>query len=182
MLDDKKTSSSSNHPSVHRVGTPRWITALLMKFLWSSLLDHAWKNNHCTCLDGSSQPLEILNQCQDSFELSVFTRAWCSLALDRQPNKYLADLQYLQYLSRCSLDYNFTTTTDEMMATLDHGQPQMRWWLPWTNGQPQMRWWLPWTTWWWLPWTWQRCLKPRTWTIWCGLDCRTTKKTPVSLH
>ena len=140
-----------------------------MKSLWSSLLDHAWKNNHCTCLDGSLQPMEISNQCQDSYELWVFTRARpsaktplnfeCSFALDRQPYKYLADLQYLQYLSRCSLDYNFTTTTDEMMATLDHGQPQMRWWLPWTHGQPDdgypdemMASLDPWTTWWWLPW------------------------------
>ena len=60
-----------------------------------------------------------------------------------------------------------------MMATL------MRWWPPWTHGQPddgypEMRWWLPWT--------WQRCLKPGTWTPWSGLDSKTTKKTPVSLH
>ena len=155
MFDEKKTSSSSNHPSVQRVGTPRWITAPAWKF--------------------TAHNMEKLNQCQHCFthEVSTVKLAWPCLkeqslhlpgwkltahgdvkpmpgllwTLSVHPRLTITPLKPRQISSVFSIypDAHWTTTTLDnwrwdgsypgpmdnlMMATL------MRWWPPWTHGQP----------------------------------------------
>ena len=116
---------------------------LLMKFLWSSLLDHAWKNNHCTCLDGSLQPMETFKP------VPALLYSW---RIHDHSRLTISPLKPRQIFNVFSIhpDAHWTTTTTPQLQMRwwlpwTHGQPEMRWWLPWTHGQPQMRWWLPWT-------------------------------------
>ena len=103
---------------------------LLMKLLWSSLLDHAWKNNHCTCLDGSLQPMETFRP------VPALLYSWRIHDHSRLTISPLKPRQIFNVFS-INPDAHWTsTTTDEMMASLD----------PWTTWDEMMASLDPWTT------------------------------------
>ena len=121
-IEELKTSSSSNHPSVHRVQTQKTTTTLyeitvhgMETFKPVPALLYSWRiHDHSRLTISPLKPRQIFN---------VFS---------------------------IHPDAHWTTTTTPQLQMRwwlpwTHGQPEMRWWLPWTHGQPQMRWWLPWT-------------------------------------